>query len=68
MPSMMCLQRLTTGMNASLGRSTELSKTLFVLDGQYQNIFFTPYDYATDTFKDGPLPKDFDSYFNKDKS
>lgn len=25
------------------------------------------YDYATDTFKDGPLPKDCDSYFNKPK-
>jgi len=23
------------------------------------------YDKATDTFKDGPLPKDVDSYFNK---
>jgi hypothetical protein len=26
------------------------------------------YDHATDTFKDGPLPKDADSYFSKPKS
>ena len=26
------------------------------------------YDFSTDTFKDGPLPKDADGYFSKDKS
>ena len=26
------------------------------------------YDINTDTYKDGPLPKDVDVYFNKDKS
>jgi len=26
------------------------------------------YDESTDTFKDGPLPKDVDGYFNKEKS
>jgi hypothetical protein len=26
------------------------------------------YDIATDTFKDGRLPKDIDAYFSKDKS
>ena len=25
------------------------------------------YDYETDTFKDGPLPKDADGYFSLDK-
>ena len=25
------------------------------------------YDFATDTFKDGPLPKDADAYFSKNK-
>jgi hypothetical protein len=25
------------------------------------------YDFATDTFKDGPLPKDVDAYFAKPK-
>ena len=25
------------------------------------------YDQSTDTFKDGPLPRDVDSYFNKSK-
>jgi len=26
------------------------------------------YDFSTDTFSDGPLPKDADAYFSKDKS
>lgn len=26
------------------------------------------YDESTDTFKDGPLPKDVDGYFNQDKA
>ena len=26
------------------------------------------YDFSTDTFKDGPLPKDADAYFSKPKS
>lgn len=26
------------------------------------------YDESTDTFKDGPLPKDVDGYFSKDKN
>ena len=26
------------------------------------------YDFSTDTFKDGPLPKDADAYFSKDKA
>ena len=26
------------------------------------------YDFSTDTFKDGPLPKDVDSYFSKNKT
>ena len=31
-------------------------------------IFSLPtYDYKTDTFKDGPLPKNVDSYFSKSK-
>ncbi|CAI2386489.1 unnamed protein product [Moneuplotes crassus] len=33
-----------------------------------QKIYSLPvYDEATDTFKDGPLPKDADGYFNTDK-
>lgn len=26
------------------------------------------YDFSTDTFKDGPLPKDADAYFSKNKN
>lgn len=26
------------------------------------------YDFSTDTFKDGPLPKDADAYFSKPKA
>ena len=34
---------------------------------QMQIYSLPTYDYKTDTFKDGPLPKNVDSYFSKSK-
>ena len=69
MPSRMCFSEVEDWYECKSRKKHRAFQNFVKHEMDKIKIYSLPtYDFATDTFKDGPLPKDADSYFNKDKS
>ena len=68
MPTRMCFPEIEDWYECKNRKKHRAFQTFIHDEMNKVKIYSLPkYDFATDTFKDGPLPKDADSYFSKGK-
>ena len=66
--SRMCYQEVDDWMECKTRKKHRAFQNFVSTELKQMQIYSLPtYDYKTDTFKDGPLPKNVDAYFSKSK-